>query len=84
MNGMPINSTARNGAIAADLAPGRAAERAERPERDVAQLAVVGDEQQEPDRRRCASAPMARPASSRIAIEVRPLARRDAIEQRSS
>ena len=32
-----------------DLGPGRAAQRAQQPERDVAQLAIVGDEDQKPD-----------------------------------
>ena len=32
-----------------ELGPGRAAQRAQHPERDVAQLPVVGDEDQKPD-----------------------------------
>ena len=55
-----------------DLGPGRAGERAELPEGQVAQLPVVGHEDQHAGAAPWPCAPSAMPASSMVAIEVWP------------
>ena len=49
MNGSASRPSASTGAMRGGLGPGRAAQRPQQPERDIAQLAVVGDEHQKPD-----------------------------------
>ena len=80
MNGMATSSAPRNGAMVAALAQVAPLERAQHPERDVAQLPVVGQEHEQPDAG-IGQRGDRKPAEQEDRDRGAALARRDAVER---